>query len=440
MTELFQTNVDVIQSRWPQAAMVLKQQNIDSLDAALVTGSNQTISINGVQLSSRHDRVAETQLFLSTLPNDIKHATLYGFGMGDIPSIALEEGRLDQLDICILNPTIFALVLSYTDQTAWLSHPGVSLELQPKQNRLRKPYLVVPADLELISDENARLRDLLMYELNLNYANSSHKNDNPAIMQRFEDNRTFMQQDPDVSALKNTVASTSAVVIGSGPSLEQQYEKLAALCLRSERPIIIAVDTALRGLLHHNITPDIVVSIDGLVSFQLPLEKTDAIKLVYFPRVRTENIQEWRGSRYNALGDTQLYDNLATQFPEKTRLYANGSVLHPAIDIAVLLGCQDIYLCGSDFCFCGNKSHAFWDEYAVKDKNISYWMSLEQKNVQSAVHWVINGYGEKVATNLNFRSFLRSLELYLEKHPTTRFHQCSKDSAKVIGADFRELP
>lgn len=441
MTDIFQANLAIIQSRWPSAAAILLQQDIEQLDAALVTGVNQTISVNGIQLSSRHNRMAETQLFLSTLPEQAKAATVYGFGMGDVPFVALDEGRLTQLRICILNPEIFALVLSYVDHTPWLNHPGISLELQPSQKTLFKPYMVIAPDLELASDDNARLRDLLMVERNMDYSNSRHQAADPVVQQRFAANLPMIQQDPDVVALKALYQQDEAIVIGAGPSLEQHYEKLAKLSKQAQRPVLIAVDTALRGLLHHGVKPDIVVAIDGLVSeFQLPLEQSDNINLVYFPRVRTELLNGWHGPRYKALGHTQMYEELARSFPDMTRLYSNGSVIHPAIDLAVLLDCNNIYLCGSDFCFCGNKSHAFWDSYATDNKQASWWMKNEQNNIKSSPHWVLNGYGEKVATTLNLRAYLRYLELYVEQRPQVSFYQCSQDSAQIIGTDFRELP
>ena len=77
MTELFATNLSIIAKRWPIVAAAIKSQSIDHLDAHLVQGQNQTISVNGIQLSSRHDRIAEAQLFISTLPSNVQQVTDY---------------------------------------------------------------------------------------------------------------------------------------------------------------------------------------------------------------------------------------------------------------------------------------------------------------------------------------------------------------------------
>jgi len=56
MSELFQSNVEVIQRRWPAVAARLLAEDPSSLQADLVEGLGSTLSINGIQLTSRHDR------------------------------------------------------------------------------------------------------------------------------------------------------------------------------------------------------------------------------------------------------------------------------------------------------------------------------------------------------------------------------------------------
>ena len=56
MTELFAENLNIINQRWPDIASSLQQVSFDHLNATFVTSQNQTISVNGIQLCSRHDR------------------------------------------------------------------------------------------------------------------------------------------------------------------------------------------------------------------------------------------------------------------------------------------------------------------------------------------------------------------------------------------------
>lgn len=440
MTELFATNLSIIAKRWPIVAAAIKSQSIDQLDAHLVQGQNQTISVNGIQLSSRHDRIAEAQLFINTLPVDATHVTVYGIGMGDIPNLLIDNPQYLSIDVCILNLSVFALLISYTDQSEWLSHPSINLIAHPS-TKLNYPNIAITPDLILVSDENATLRDLLVMELNRSFSNQRHQTDDPAILKRFEDNQTYITQDSDAANLIKTHSTYKAVIIGSGPSLEEHYAYLQKMGSSPHRPLIIAADTALRGLLHHNIKPDIVICIDGLIGqYHLPLASTQDISLVYFPRVDPAVLGAWQGQRFIAYGASKIYDTLASLHP-KLRLFTSGSVIHPAIDLAIKLKAKEITLLGCDFCYCHNKSHAFWNDHSFDDHDVQeqIWVKAVIKKVKEAKHWLINGKGERVATDLNLRAYLRHLERYIAQHPEVKFYQASLSGAKIRGSQYKDL-
>jgi hypothetical protein len=441
MTELFANNLHIITKRWPIVAAAIKSQSIDQLDAHLVTGRDQTISVNGIQLSSRHDRIAEAQLFINTLPPNAHQVTVYGVGMGDVPSVLIDNPQYQAIEVCILNLSIFVLLISYTDQREWLSHPNITLNALPSTT-ISYPNISITPDLTLVSNENATLRDLLVLELNRNFSNLRHQVNDPAILQRFNDNQHYISIDPDALQLVQKYNNYKAIVIGSGPSLEEHYGYLQKItAVSSNRPTVIAADTALRGLLHQNIKPDIVVCIDGLIGqYHLPLALTNHIDLVYFPRVNPEILAAWQGQRYIAYGTSPLYDSLAISTP-KLRLFTSGSVIHPAIDLAVKLKAKEITLLGCDFCYCHNKSHAFWNDHHFNETEVNekIWVNAVSQKVKDAKHWLINGKGQRVATELNLRAYLRYLERYIGQHPGIKFYQASLSGARIRGSQYKEL-
>ncbi len=105
-------------------------------------------------------------------------------------------------------------------------------------------------------------------------------------------------------------------------------------------------------------------------------------------------------------------------------LYVGGSVLHPAVDLAVKMGAATITLFGADFAFPMNKTHAGW-----KDGELG-------PGVNEARHWVLDGHGHKVRTQLNFRRYLCELERYIAAHPQVRFLNSSRAGARIIGSTF----
>lgn len=427
MTELFTTNLNIIAKRWPIVAAAIKSQSIDHLDAHLVQGQNQTISVNGIQLSSRHDRIAEAQLFISTLPSNVQQVTVYGVGMGDVPSLLTDNPQYQKIEVCILNLAVFALLLCYTDQREWLSHPNVNLYEQAGKT-LSFPYIAITPELNLVSNENAIIRDLIVYELNRNYANQQHLN-NDKVEFRFNSNSKNIENDPSADLLIQYYKKPRCHVIASGPTLEDHYDFLLKQRQLPDntRPLMIAADTSLKGLVNHGIYPDIVVSIDINIRLDhMPIEDTENISLVYFPTISPDIIREWRGTRYCAYSKHARYDTLSNYQP-KLRLYTNGSVIHPIIDLAAYLGAYEISMFGCDFCYAKNKTHAFWPDGSLGPK------------INNAKHWVLNGRGDRVETDLNFRGYLRSLERYIKIKPNIKFYQSSLDGARILGAQYKDF-
>lgn len=318
MTELFANNLHIITKRWPIVAAAIKSQSIDQLDAHLVTGRDQTISVNGIQLSSRHDRIAEAQLFINTLPPNARQVTVYGVGMGDVPSVLIENSHYTRIEVCILNLAVFALLLCYTDQREWLDHPNLTLHEQAGKT-LSFPYIAITPELNLVSNENAIIRDLIIFELNRHYANQKHIND-MRVESRFKANIKNIENDPSANLLIMQHSNPQCFVIASGPTLEDHYDYLfkQRQLPESIRPLMIAADTALRGLINHEIYPDIVISIDINIRLDhLPIEETDNISLVYFPKLAPEVLEKWKGKNIvltQSINNTTLWLILTLNF------------------------------------------------------------------------------------------------------------------------------
>ena len=128
MSEIFIQNIAIIRQRWPHLYNILTQQKTDTISAVLVEGLSTTLQINGIQLTSRHDRHKEAFQQANSVPeNPVLH--LYGTGLGDLQIELLKRSELVNLHIHILNETLFALVLHLLDQQEWLNDPRVELSL-----------------------------------------------------------------------------------------------------------------------------------------------------------------------------------------------------------------------------------------------------------------------------------------------------------------------
>ncbi|WP_397449095.1 motility associated factor glycosyltransferase family protein [Pseudomonas sp. NA-150] len=424
MSDCFQRNAEVLQRRWPTLFTRLLAEDSQSIRAEQVTGKGATLSIDGIQLTSRHDRFAEARLQAASLPLASSIAHVYGTGLGDVQRVLLERSDLNRLQVHILNGALFKLILEQFDQVDWLSEPRVELSYAVDDREIRLPFFALPSELELADELNAKIRDRLVSEVHLNFNNREFNPQSPQILKRLKASLQLLRSDRNVTELFGSQAGREIYVIGTGPSLEQQFEKLKVIRAQSPRPLFISVDTAYRPLMEQGIKPDMVVSIDQrITALHLPSEQSDKIPLVYMPLSNPKVLRAWKGWRYASYSASPIYRNMREK-NDRGELYVGGSVIHPAVDLAVKMGAAQITLFGADFAFPMNKTHASW-----KDGELGPGVNL-------ARHWVLDGRGQRVKTQLNFRRYLSELERYIAKHPQVSFFNSSREGAMIAGTRF----
>ncbi|MGF6091337.1 motility associated factor glycosyltransferase family protein [Pseudomonas sp. 18173] len=426
MSECFEDNAQVIQRRWPSLYARLKTEDRLAIEVELVEGRDSTLCVGGIQLTSRHDRLREARLQAASLAPDKPQLHVYGTGFGDLPSVLLERTGLEKLYVHILNGALFALVLQLIDQRQWLGDPRVQLLYAGDLSDICTPFFALPAEMLLADDFSAKIRDRLVSEVHLSFNNRDFDPQSPVIQQRLQDTLEVLLADDDVAQLFGTCCEREIYVIGTGPSLEGNFERLAAVRNQTPRPLFISVDTAYRPLREHGIKPDLVVSIDQRIGvLHLPGEDSEDIPLVYLPLSDPQMLKAWKGKRFGGYSASPVYAALREQHP-RAQLYVSGSVIHPAVDLAVKMGAPRITLFGADFSFPMNRTHTGWNDGDLGPP------------VNQARHWVHDGHGQKVKTQLNFRSYLCELERYIARHPEVLFFNSSRAGAMIAGTQFNQ--
>jgi len=423
MSEFFQHNARILQERWPTLFERITREDSDSVNALLSEGLGSTLSVDGIQLTSRHDRLAEAHFQAASLPDSpVLH--LYGTGLGDLQAVLLQRPDLQRLQVHVLNGALFALVLHLLDQSPWLADPRVELGYAGDDGEIALPYFALPAELVLADDFNAKIRDRLISETHLTFNNTSFDVADPHLLELLERSLPLLKADHDVAQLFGSRAGEGAFVIATGPTLQGQLATLKRIREQAQRPLFIAVDTAYKPLLGAGITPDIVVSVDHKIRLHhLPPEASADTALVYMPMLDVDTVAGWRGPRYAAYSDSALYDPVREAIP-RGHLFVGGSVIHPAADLAVKMGIARITLFGADFAFPGNRTHTGWDDGVLGPQ------------VSAARHWVLDGHGQRVRTQLNFRGYLIELERFIARHPAVEFFNTSRAGALIAGTRF----
>ena len=120
-----------------------------------------------------------------------------------------------------------------------------------------------------------------------------------------------------------------------------------------------------------------------------------------------------------ALLTTSGYAKLREAFDLGT-LYASGTVIHAAVDLAVQMGARDVVFCGVDLAYPGGASHA---QGAVAHEV----RAVKALTVESVT-------GAPVQTAVNLLGYLRDLEHYISVQSHVRFSNTSPSGAKIAGA------
>jgi hypothetical protein len=422
--ELFAQHGRLISLRWPALWPRLLAQDVESIQAELTKGLGSTLSIDGIQLTSRHDRVKEAELQAASLP-EVAVLHLYGTGLGDLPRALLGRIGLKRLEVKIMNGALFALVLRLLDQQDWLADPRVELMMAGDESEIRLPFFALPPELQLVEDAAARIRDRLVSEIDLPFASARFDAEHPDVTRRLAENCELLTSDGDVTSLFGLARGKHALIIASGPTLQTNLATLQAqLQTRRQDYLLISVDTALAFLLRHGIRPDIVVTIDDAIhGSRLPADQSAQTTLVYYPTVPTAALLAWQGPRKAAYSRSPMYQALRQEIPKGT-LHSGGSVIHPAVDLAVQMGCQQVILLGTDFAFPGELTHSGWTDGALGP------------TASQALSWTLDGHGRRVKTNPNFSAYRTELERYIARHPEVHFWNSSREGAEIAGCSY----
>lgn len=426
MNECYQQNLDIIARRWPALFERLQviSPALDSLN--IIEGKDSTLLINGIQLTSRHDRQAEARLQAKKIDTMQPVVELYGTGLGDLQQVLLQRKPLKKLNVHIMNENIFLLVIQLQDQQFWLNDPRVTLQFAADHAEIKFPFIASPAEMALASNMNLKIQRRLTNEEELVHLNEFAVSDSEKHASRITENQPFWSSDHPVQTLYGTLSKEHEVfVIATGPSLEQHFVYLKQRYDADKRPFIIAVDTAVPPLLKHGIVPDIVVTLDVRISTQR-LSSEDVpphVALIYFPLTSIEVLQSWNGPRYVALNNTAIFNSIRNKL-NADELFIHGSVIHPAIDLAVKMGGHHVILFGADFAFVNDKTHANWETGVL---GFQYNQTSE---------WTLNGYGEKVRTLRSLQNYLVGVERYILRYSSVRFYNTSRSGSVISGTEY----
>lgn len=181
--------------------------------------------------------------------------------------------------------------------------------------------------------------------------------------QNLWENWSVLSSRPGVSGLFGRLEKVPIAVVGAGPSLESLKPILRE---HQDRLLIIACDTAVRPLIASGVRVDVAVAMDSTEKNHAHLRgltKEDFLP-VFHGGANPALLQEFR-SKFWAAGaspfpTSALIEHLpgpARQLQAKGELILNGSVGTSALDLAVQLGGDPLFLAGIDLAYAEGRDH-----------------------------------------------------------------------------------
>ncbi len=429
-TESYSNNISLLKNRWPDLAKAIDEHDINHVEFELVERQCATLSVNGIQLSSAYDPVEEALAYRSITSGDTYH--IWGFGLGSVPEVLLNDRQLKKINLYIYNLDVIKLVLTLVDKP-WLADDRIELiyvykDMPNLPKILEKIFhhgsCLLNADLQLLKYCKADLKWLehrLEHKVISEQVNVHQLQQTETFEEIEKENYPLLKQLHPVDLLIENSVIKQAICIGAGPSLDAHIEEVKALYKSANKPLFIAPSTALKALLKHNITPDIVTILDKNSSAELDYDRLKKAVLVGGSHIPKAIFEQWQGRKYYFNANTETYNDINKRLPTK-RLFVFGSVIHPIIHLAIAMGAKTIRFIGTDFGFPNDILHASSENIREIDT------SLE----------IENGYGEYLKSSPTYRMFCSGVENMIAAAPHVDFINMSRMGAKIIGTRYED--
>jgi hypothetical protein len=223
----------------------------------------------------------------------------------------------------------------------------------------RLPVITHPVLAREYSDEMAAARRALdrIVRGALANANARHRFEDIALVNTLR-NLPLLASGADVAALFGRFSHAPAVVVGAGPSLD---DNLAAIVEAQDRALVIATDTALLPCLKAGVVPTLVIALDPSEEngrHLIGCAAATETHLVAEASVEPAAVDAFAGRTFMfRVGDHAPWPWLLSSGVSRARLSVWGSVATAALDLALKAGCPAVALTGLDLAYTAGRPY-----------------------------------------------------------------------------------
>lgn len=221
-----------------------------------------------------------------------------------------------------------------------------------------------------------------------------------------------------------------AILVAAGPSLNKNIQELKAA---KNKAFILAVDTAVKPLVHAGIIPDAYITIDAKKPLNLVDEERVRNIPVIAPITANHDILKRQRGKKIFYFDGYMLGMYAYRAAGKIlpAVQTGGSVACSGLSLLYKMGFNTIILVGQDLAYTDNKSHA---DGTFQDK-------MPTENTDAMIR-VKGNYEEEVPTLANLKIYLDWFVMFVEgaqKRRNVRFINATAGGAYIEGTELMTL-
>jgi len=174
-----------------------------------------------------------------------------------------------------------------------------------------------------------------------------------ALSLNLEKNLDLIKKWGGLTGVVNEFQDKHVVIVGAGPSLDDNIEKLREIQKRQDL-VIVAADMALKPLVLKGVQPRFVMTCETTpIEFLVDVD-TSSMHLLAFSCCFHRNVRLWQGnmSFYNWMMDGEFFNNLWDRAGRELGAVATGSIVTTQA-VSIALGCavRSVVLVGNDMAF-----------------------------------------------------------------------------------------
>lgn len=234
-----------------------------------------------------------------------------------------------------------------------------------------------------------------------------------------------------------------AVIVSAGPSLEKNIRKLKEI---KNKALIIAVDTAMKPLFSHNISPHFIITIDPQKKNSKYFRNVNFKESVLIAEssVDKEAIDSFNGAIYFINSIFPLAKYFMEELGDRGDITTGGSVSTAAYDFAIRIGANPIIMIGLDLSFPNYQTHikgSYHEENFFTEiyKLDSYDSRIYKVLIAGNLREEKNIYNEKVWTDSRFDMYKNWYEEQCEKNNKIKFYNATEGGIIINGMENIKL-